>query len=148
MERSLAVIGRGWEELKSGHITQILTNNEQLAKEHWECANPFCQAVSWFSPRWSGCLNGRSIREFNGQLAREAGYGIEWQGIRRKDMTRASIEAYEGDSSRMASLIRAGLRDMDREYALDLATAVAGDKAHIVMAIRGETYEGIVVGTT
>ncbi|KAG1426355.1 hypothetical protein G6F57_023323 [Rhizopus arrhizus] len=69
-------------------------------------------------------------------------------GIRRKDMTRASIEAYEGDSSRMASLIRAGLRDMDREYALDLATAVAGDKAHIVMAIRGETYEGIVVGTT
>ncbi|KAG1305997.1 hypothetical protein G6F62_015487 [Rhizopus arrhizus] len=59
-------------------------------------------------------------------------------------MTRAAIEAYEGDSSRMASLIRAGLRDMDREYALDLATAVAGDKAHIVMAIRGETYEGIV----
>ncbi|KAG1384991.1 hypothetical protein G6F59_017676 [Rhizopus arrhizus] len=34
---------------------------------------------------------------------------------------------------------------MDREYALDLATAVAGDKAHIVMAIRGETYEGIVM---
>ncbi|PJI53163.1 cell filamentation protein Fic, partial [Methylobacterium radiotolerans] len=34
--------------------------------------------------------NGRTIREFIGQLARDAGYGIDWQGIRREDMTRAS----------------------------------------------------------
>lgn len=44
-------------------------------------------------------------------------------------MTQASIEAYQGDSSRMASLIRAGLRDLDREYAHDLARAVVRDKA-------------------
>ncbi|WP_418910168.1 Fic family protein [Achromobacter mucicolens] len=65
--------------------------------------------------------NGRSIREFIGQLARDAGYGIDWQEIDRAAMARASIEAYEGVASRMASLILSGLRDLDREFALDLA---------------------------
>lgn len=92
--------------------------------------------------------NGRSIREFIGQLARDAGYGIDWQGIRREDMTQASIEAYQGDSSRMASLIRAGLRDLDREYAHDLARAVVGDKAQLVLAAPGNIYEGAVIGST
>jgi len=92
--------------------------------------------------------NGRTIREFIGQLARDAGYGIDWQGIRREDMTRASIEAYEGDSTLMASLIRAGLRDLDREYAQDLARAIAGDKVQIIVAVPGQTYEGTVIGST
>jgi cell filamentation protein len=79
--------------------------------------------------------NGRSIREFIGQLARDAGYGIDWQEIGRAAMTRASIEAYEGDSSRMASLILSGLRDLDREFALDLARAVLGDDAQPILAV-------------
>lgn len=92
--------------------------------------------------------NGRSIREFIGQLARDAGYGIDWQEIDRAAMTRASIEAYEGDSSRMASLILSGLRDLDREFALDLAKAVLGDDAQPILAVQGQTYDGMVVGST
>ncbi|TQJ94708.1 Fic/DOC family protein [Achromobacter sp. SLBN-14] len=92
--------------------------------------------------------NGRSIREFIGQLARDAGYGIDWQGIRREEMTQASIAAYQGDSSQMASLIRAGLRDIDREYAQDLARAVGGDRSQIMIANPGQTYEGTIIGAT
>jgi cell filamentation protein len=92
--------------------------------------------------------NGRSIREFIGQLARDAGYGIDWQGVDRSEMTKASIEAYQGDSQRMAQLIRASLREIDREYALDLARAVAGDRAHVVQATPGQSYEGVVIGLT
>lgn len=92
--------------------------------------------------------NGRSIREFIGQLARDAGYGIDWQGVDRSEMTKASIEAYQGDSQRMAHLIRASLREIDREYALDLARAAAGDRAHVVQAIPGQSYEGVVIGLT
>lgn len=92
--------------------------------------------------------NGRSIREFIGQLAQDAGYGIDWQGVERGEMTQASIEAYQGDSQRMASLIRANLRDLDREYALDLAKAVAGDRAHVVLATPGQSYEGVIIGST
>jgi len=56
-------------------------------------------------------------------------------------MTKASIEAYPGDAQRMAPLIRAHLRDLEREYALDLAKAVAGDCAQVVLAIFGQRYE-------
>ncbi|PQZ60011.1 hypothetical protein CQ050_26955 [Achromobacter sp. MYb9] len=92
--------------------------------------------------------NGRSIREFIGQLAHDAGYGIDWQGVERVEMTQASIEAYQGDSQRMASLIRANLRDLEREFALDLAKAVAGERAHVVLAAPGHSYEGLVIGST
>ena len=64
--------------------------------------------------------NARSIREFIGQLAHDAGYGIDWLGVARVEMTQASIDAYQGDSRRMTSLIRANLHDPEREYALDL----------------------------
>ncbi|CAB3743316.1 Fic/DOC family protein [Achromobacter kerstersii] len=92
--------------------------------------------------------NGRSIREFIGQLARDAGYGIDWHGVDLGEMTKASIEAYQGDSQRMTQLIRANLQEIDREYALDLARAVAGDRAHVVQAIPGQSYEGGVIGLT
>ena len=92
--------------------------------------------------------NGRSIREFIGQLAKDAGYGIDWQGVERGEMTLASIEAYQGDSQRMASLIRANLQDLEREYALDLAKAVAGDRARVVLAAPGQSYEGVIIGST
>ncbi|WP_183016485.1 Fic family protein [Achromobacter sp. UMC46] len=92
--------------------------------------------------------NGRTIREFIGQLAKDAGYGIDWQGVERGEMTQASIEAYQGDSQRMVSLIRANLRDLEQEYALDLAKAVAGDRAHVVLAAPGQSYEGVIIGST
>ncbi|WP_236755271.1 H-NS histone family protein [Achromobacter pulmonis] len=72
--------------------------------------------------------NGRSIREFVGQVARGAGYAIDWKGVDRADMIRASIEAYEVDSTRMASLIRTNICDLDQERAIDLARAIVGEK--------------------
>jgi len=58
--------------------------------------------------------NGRSLRAYMGQIAQEAGYAIKWEGIERKDMTQASIEAYQGSSERMARLIRENLVERDR----------------------------------
>lgn len=50
--------------------------------------------------------NGRTQREFIGQLAREAGHDIDWTGISQTEMVKASIDAYNGDSRTLASLIR------------------------------------------
>lgn len=92
--------------------------------------------------------NGRSIRKFVGQLARGAGYAVDWRGIGRLEMIQASIEAYEGSSSRLGELIRSNICDLDQERAMDLAKAVAGEKAQISPAVPGCSYEGIVVGET
>lgn len=92
--------------------------------------------------------NGRATREFVGQLARGAGYAVDWSGIERPDMIQASIEAYEGSSKRLAGLIRASLVDIDKERALDLAMAVSGGKVKISPAEPGHAYEGAVVGAT
>lgn len=70
--------------------------------------------------------NGRAIREFVGQLARVAGYSIDWTSTERSEMTQASIEAYRGDHSRMSRLIAGSLREPEREQVFDLAKAVAG----------------------
>lgn len=53
--------------------------------------------------------NGRTQREFMGQLAEASGYKIDWSVTGQADMIRASIEAYNGDSSGLARLIRAGI---------------------------------------
>lgn len=44
-----------------------------------------------------------------GQLAEASGYKIDWSVIGQADMIRASIEAYNGGSSGLAKLIRAGI---------------------------------------
>ncbi|WP_375670664.1 Fic/DOC family protein [Bartonella sp. SD1336NMGDW] len=49
--------------------------------------------------------NGRTQREFMVQLACEAGYHINWKGIERQEMTRASIEAHFGNSEYLSALI-------------------------------------------
>lgn len=92
--------------------------------------------------------NGRATREFVGQLARGAGYAVDWSGIERSEMIQASIEAYEGSSKRLAGLIRASLVDIDKERALDLAMAVSDGKVQISPAEPGHAYEGAVVGST
>lgn len=92
--------------------------------------------------------NGRSIREFVGQVARGAGYAIDWKGVDRADMIQASIEAYQGSSNRMAHLIRSNICDLDQERAIDLARAVAGEKVMVLPAAPGRTYEGVILGVT
>lgn len=59
--------------------------------------------------------NGRTQREFIGQLARENGYRINWEGINQADMVNASIEAYHGDSTNLGNLIRVNLTNLDAE---------------------------------
>jgi cell filamentation protein len=53
--------------------------------------------------------NGRTQREFIGQLAQAAGHRVDWSGISQEYMTQASIDAYNGNSSGLAGLIRAGM---------------------------------------
>lgn len=61
--------------------------------------------------------NGRTQREFIGQLAREHGYRINWEGISQNDMVNASIEAYHGSSASLGHLIRTNLTDLGVEKA-------------------------------
>lgn len=61
--------------------------------------------------------NGRSQREFVGQLARENGFRIDWDGISQADMLKGSIEAYHGSSERLGHLIRQSLIDVNSEIA-------------------------------
>lgn len=53
--------------------------------------------------------NGRVQRAFIGQVAREAGYEIEWSNISREDMTQGAIESFYGDCGRLAKLIQENL---------------------------------------
>lgn len=92
--------------------------------------------------------NGRTLREFVGQLADNAGYSIRWDRIDRDEMTRASINAYNGDSSHLANLIRNNLHDRDRDKALEIAKHAAGDKVQLERAEPGKSYSGRVVGET
>ncbi|WP_419582910.1 KfrB domain-containing protein [Thiolapillus sp.] len=61
-------------------------------------------------------------------------------------MTRASINAYNGDSSYLANLIRDNLHDRDK--ALEIAKHAAGDKVQLERAEPGKSYSGRVVGET
>jgi cell filamentation protein len=50
--------------------------------------------------------NGRAQREFIRELARQAGFVVDWNRVTREQMMAASLESFEtGDSSRMAALI-------------------------------------------
>ena len=63
--------------------------------------------------------NGRSIREFISQLARDAGYALNWTGIEQAEMIQASIEAYQGDASHLARIIRNRITDLGQERGLN-----------------------------
>ncbi|WP_375644462.1 Fic/DOC family protein [Bartonella sp. MR100HLJHH] len=86
---------------------------QKLAKEQYLCglgAYDFSQRAGYYMgelnvlhPFREG--NGRTQREFMVQLAREAGYHINWKGIERQEMTRASIEAHFGNSEYLSALI-------------------------------------------
>jgi cell filamentation protein len=53
--------------------------------------------------------NGRAQRQFISHLARANGYYLEWNNVNRKDMLRASIASFKGDTSQFAALIRDNL---------------------------------------
>lgn len=92
--------------------------------------------------------NGRTLREFVGQLANQAGYEIRWDCIEQDEIIRASIHAYHGDASHLAELIRGNLHDCDRDKAFEIARRVAGDKVQFEWAEPGKRYAGRVLGET
>jgi len=56
--------------------------------------------------------NGRTQREFINHLLLKNGYIIHWSRVQRPKMTQASIEAYKGDSSLMATIIYNNLEEL------------------------------------
>ncbi|WP_339862139.1 Fic/DOC family protein [Thalassospira alkalitolerans] len=55
--------------------------------------------------------NGRTLREFIGQLAYQAGYFINWTKTNQEQMIRASIKAYHGQSELMGQIILDNLQN-------------------------------------
>ncbi|EJF82674.1 hypothetical protein MCU_01361 [Bartonella elizabethae Re6043vi] len=92
-------------------ITQQLAKEQYLrgldADEFSQRAGYYMGEINALHPFREG--NGRTQREFIGQLAREAGYHINWKGITRQEMIEASIEALYGTSELLSELIRKNL---------------------------------------
>jgi fido (protein-threonine AMPylation protein) len=57
--------------------------------------------------------NGRAQREFVSQLAHAAGYYLAWENVKLPDMLQASIESFQGDTSKLVALIRENLSLLD-----------------------------------
>jgi cell filamentation protein len=53
--------------------------------------------------------NGRAQREFISHLAHANGYYVAWENVKQPEMLQASIESFNGDTSKLAALIRDNL---------------------------------------
>uniref|UniRef100_UPI0035D13581 Fic/DOC family protein n=1 Tax=unclassified Bartonella TaxID=2645622 RepID=UPI0035D13581 len=108
---------------------------QQLAKEQYLRgldADKFSQRAGYYMGEINALHpfregNGRTQREFIGQLAREAGYNINWDGITREEMTKASIEALYGTSELLSELIRKNLTEFTKNREIDVSQGV-GEK--------------------
>ena len=98
-------------EKEAGKLFKQLADENQLrgldAEKFSERAGHYLGEINALHPFREG--NGRSQRAFIGQIAREAGYEIEWSKINREDMTRGSIESFHGNSDKLAKLIQDNL---------------------------------------
>lgn len=98
-------------EKEGGKLFKQLANENHLkgldADKFSERAGHYLGEINALHPFREG--NGRAQRAFIGQVAREAGYEIEWSKISRDDMTRGSIESFYGDSDKLAKLIQDNL---------------------------------------
>jgi cell filamentation protein len=56
--------------------------------------------------------NGRTQREFISHLAYTNDYYIEWQHISQTDIIQASIESFNGNYAKFASLLQSNIRDL------------------------------------
>lgn len=92
--------------------------------------------------------NGRALREFMGQLAKEAGYEIHWNQMTQDEMVKASIAAFHGDHRPLFKLIHINLHDIDHDRALEIARHVLGDKVKITRPRENVSYCGDIIGTT
>jgi len=106
-------------EAEAKKLTDQLKHEQYLrglsADEFSQRAGHYMGELNVIHPFREG--NGRSLRVYIGQIAKQAGYEIKWENIDRKDMTQASIEAYHGSSERIARLIRENLVDRSQHSA-------------------------------
>ncbi|AQX31595.1 Fic/DOC family protein [Bartonella schoenbuchensis] len=121
---------------KFAHYTQIESYapqiTQQLAREqHLRGldANEFSQRAGYYMGELNALHpfregNGRTLREFIWQLAREAGYHIDWDRVERQEMTRASIESYYGNSDLMSALIRRNLTEFTVNRRVDVSQGI------------------------
>ncbi len=94
---------------------------EQLAKENYlagldpvafsDRAAHYLGELNALHPFREG--NGRAQREFVSHLAHAAGYYLAWENVKPPDMLQASIESFQGDTSKLAALIRENLSPLD-----------------------------------
>ncbi|UNE53890.1 Fic/DOC family protein [Bartonella machadoae] len=110
-------------------ITQQLAKEQYLggldADEFSQRAGYYMGEINALHPFREG--NGRTQREFIGQLAREAGYNIHWEGVKREEMTKASIEALYGSSELLSGLIRKSLTEFTKNKNVDVSKGL-GEK--------------------
>jgi cell filamentation protein len=59
--------------------------------------------------------NGRAQREFVSHLAHATGYYLAWENVKQPDMLQASIESFQGGTSKLAALIRQNLSALGPE---------------------------------
>nr|WP_283772529.1 Fic family protein [Bartonella sp. G70] len=105
---------------------------QQLAKERYLRgldADKFSQRAGYYMGELNALHpfregNGRTQREFIGQLAREAGHHINWKGIERQEMIKASIAAHFGDSEFLSALIRKNLTEFTKNKSVDVSRGV------------------------
>jgi fido (protein-threonine AMPylation protein) len=53
--------------------------------------------------------NGRAQREFISHLAHANGYYVAWENVSQRDMLAAAIESFNGDTRKLAAIIRENL---------------------------------------
>lgn len=59
--------------------------------------------------------NGRAQREFVSHLAHANGYYIAWENVGRANMLQASIDSFQGDTAKLAAIIRDNLYPLERD---------------------------------
>lgn len=83
----------------------------------------FCRRAAHYLGEWNVLHpfregNGRSMREMFSLLAHACGYHINWHQIAPEDFLEAMIQAYHGDESLLATLLRANTMPLDEARAL------------------------------
>jgi len=140
----------GYIEAETKKLTDQLNREKNLrglsAEKFSERAGHYMGELNVIHPFRDG--NGRALREYMSQIAKQAGYEIKWEGIDRKDMTKASIDAYHGSSERMVQLIRDNLVDHDRAHALHHARESLGKSTPAIDSQPGRSYIGKILAVT
>jgi cell filamentation protein len=82
--------------------------------------NTFSARIAWYMGRLNDLHpfregNGRTQREFIGQLARDAGYVIEWAGCSKESMKQACIAAGINDYGPLTRIIQVGLKPVGKQ---------------------------------